>query len=163
MEVCPKCYGDIKDYGGYKDKMSPKGINITEIWYDIPPVRHSKYKRRVGANELSIKLLDKMASDPGDLVFDPFGGGGTTYVVCEMKKRRWVGIELGPVDEILNRFKDIKLESEYLNKIREDYNVLFTDKTKMNRLKRGFWTVESLRIKSENKSQDAALPLKLDI
>ncbi|MCM2357591.1 MAG: site-specific DNA-methyltransferase, partial [Geobacteraceae bacterium] len=47
-----------------------------------PPASLSKYKKREGANELSIKLLDRiveMASEEGDIVFDPFGGSGTTY------------------------------------------------------------------------------------
>jgi site-specific DNA-methyltransferase (adenine-specific) len=74
MEICPKCLTDLKDYGGYKDKMNPDGINLTDVWYDIPPVRHSKYKKREGANELSIRLLDRiveMASEAGDIVLIP--------------------------------------------------------------------------------------------
>jgi site-specific DNA-methyltransferase (adenine-specific) len=60
--------------------MNPAGVNLTDVWYDIPPVRHSKYKKRA-ANELSLKLMDRvvaLASDPGSLVLDPFGGSGTT-------------------------------------------------------------------------------------
>jgi site-specific DNA-methyltransferase (adenine-specific) len=107
MPVCQNCKADLTDYGGYKDKMNPKGVNLTDVWLDIPPVRHAKYKKRKGANELSIKLLDRiieMASNEGDLVFDPFGGSGTTYVVSEIKKRRWIGIEIGPLNDIIKRF-----------------------------------------------------------
>jgi len=32
-------------------------------------------------------------SDRGDLVLDPFGGSGTTYVVAEKLERRWAGVE----------------------------------------------------------------------
>ena len=32
-------------------------------------------------------------SDRGDLVLDPFGGSGTTYVVAEKLERRWSGVE----------------------------------------------------------------------
>ena len=90
MEICKNCYKEIKDYGGYKDKMNPKGINLADVWYDIPPVRHKKYKAREEVNELSMKLLDRiieMSSNPGDIVFDPFGGSGTTYMVAEIKQR----------------------------------------------------------------------------
>jgi site-specific DNA-methyltransferase (adenine-specific) len=69
MQVCPSCKTDLRDYGGYKDKMNPRGVNLTDVWYDIPPVRHAKYKRR-DANELSLKLLDRvieMASEEGAL------------------------------------------------------------------------------------------------
>src|SRR5690606_3748966 len=115
----------IKDYGGYKDKMNPKGVNLTDVWLDIPPVRHKKYKRRKEANELSIKLLDRiieMSSEKGDLIFDPFGGSGTTYIVSEIKERRWIGIEIGPCEDIIDRFKVINEEKEYLENYRKNYN-----------------------------------------
>lgn len=148
MEICPKCFSDIKDYGGYKDKMNPKGVNLTDVWLDIPPVRHKKYKRRKEANELSLKLLDRiieMSSDKGDLIFDPFGGSGTTYIVAEMKERRWMGIEIGPCDDIIDRFKVIKEEREYLENYRKDYNRLFTEKTKAVRHQMNLWTDDTFK------------------
>eukprot|EP01037_Dinobryon_pediforme_P018005 gene18005-18242_t len=47
------------DYGGYKDKMNPKGVNLSDVWTDIPPVRHAKYKKR-DANGLALKLMDRI-------------------------------------------------------------------------------------------------------
>lgn len=146
MEVCRSCFREIKDYGGYKNKMNPKGINLSDVWLDIPPVRHAKYKKRKEANELSIKLLDRiieMSSNEGDLIFDPFGGSGTTYIVSELKKRRWLGVELGPTDGIVDRFNNIQVEEKYLNSIRQDYNRLFTKDSKMQRVKRGIWVEET--------------------
>ncbi|MDC7234428.1 MAG: DNA methyltransferase [Spirochaetales bacterium] len=148
MQICPKCYGDLKDYGGYKSKMNSKGVNITDIWTDIPPVRHAKYKRRKNANELSIKVLDRiieMASRPGDLVFDPFGGSGTTYVVAELKGRRWIGTDIGPSKEIIDRFAILETERDILHKYRNDLNCLFTEQGKEQRKKRNLWTDESFR------------------
>lgn len=147
MQTCPKCYGDLKDYGGYKDKMNPLGINMSDIWTDIPPVRHAKYKRREGANELSLKLLDRiieMSSDEGDLILDPFGGSGTTYMAAELKKRKWIGAELGPIDVITERFELINSEREILNNYRKNINSLFPDEIQKNRLKRGLWTCETV-------------------
>ena len=40
-----------------------------------------------------IRTLVLASSHPGDLVIDPFGGSGTTYVVCERSGRRWLGCE----------------------------------------------------------------------
>ncbi|MBL7739490.1 MAG: site-specific DNA-methyltransferase [Chitinophagaceae bacterium] len=143
MEICNNCYKEIKDYGGYKDKMNPKGINLSDVWLDIPPVRHKKYKAREEANELSIKLLDRIieaSSNPGDIVFDPFGGSGTTYAVAEIKERNWIGTELGPVDTIVERFSRLAEERDYLNQLRQAYNNLFTEKVKKERKKRGIWT-----------------------
>ncbi len=148
MHICPKCFGDLKDYGGYKDKMNPKGVNLTDVWTDIPPVRHAKYKRRNRANELSIKLLDRiieMASNEGDLVLDPFGGSGTTYMAAELKKRKWIGCEIGPVDEIVGRFNLKTEERAILKSYREKLNALFPESVKINREKRGLWTCESVR------------------
>ncbi len=148
MEICPKCLTDLKDYGGYKDKMNPMGINLSDVWYDIPPVRHHKYKRRKNANELSIKLLDRiieMASNEGDYIFDPFGGSGTTYIVAELKNRRWLGTELGPIDDIVERFSKIDEERSYLEEIRSKYNKLFTEDTVARRKGLGLWTCDSFK------------------
>jgi len=161
MPVCPYCAEDLKDYGGYKDKMNPKGVNMTDIWLDIAPVRHVKYKRRNGANELSIKLLDRiieLASDKEDVVFDPFGGSGTTYAVAEIKKRKWIGIELGPVDDIIRRFEKISEEAEHLSNIRKNYNCLFTKEALIKRAKRNLWTPETVR---KRKDRQEKLDLKI--
>lgn len=151
MGICPHCYGDLKDYGGYKNKMNPDGINISDVWLDIPPVRHAKYKKRNGSNELSVKLLDRiieMSSNKGDVVFDPFGGSGTTYVVSELKERKWIGVEIGPVDGIIDRFNSIHEDRANLKKIRNDFNNLIPKKYYKKRVEKGLWTPESLQEKA---------------
>jgi site-specific DNA-methyltransferase (adenine-specific) len=148
MEICPHCLEDLRDYGGYKDKMNPTGVNLTDVWYDIPPVRHSKHKKRSGANELSVRLLDRiieMASDEGDVVFDPFGGAGTTYAVAEIKRRRWIGVEIGPIDDIVSRLSNLKEESAHLGHIRQGYNHLFVPEIGEERERRGLWTDRTVR------------------
>jgi site-specific DNA-methyltransferase (adenine-specific) len=130
METCRHCFGEIKDYGGYKDRMNPKGINLSDVWRDIPPVRHAKFKRRTGSNELSIKLLDRvirMSSREGDTVLDPFGGSGTTYAVAEITGRKWIGMEIGPTDGIVKRLSpgNLAQEGRYLDEFRSELNNLF--------------------------------------
>lgn len=150
MGICPHCYGDLKDYGGYKNKMNPDGINISDVWLDIPPVRHAKYKKRNGSNELSVKLLDRiieMSSNEGDLVFDPFGGSGTTYVVSELKGRKWIGVEIGPIDGIIDRFHKIHEDRANLETIRNDINSLIPKKYYKKRVEKGLWTPESFQVK----------------
>jgi len=127
IKTCSHCGKEANDYGGYKDKMNPAGVNLTDVWYDIPPVRHSKYKKRK-ANELSLKLLDRvvsMASDPGTLVLDPFGGSGTTFVASELLGRNWIGIEL-EASSIVERFENIHADADYLKKLTAGKNLLFT-------------------------------------
>jgi len=159
MPVCPKCFSDLRDYGGYKDRMNPKGVNLPDVWTDIPPVRHAKYKRRTGANELSLKLLDRvieMSTDPGDLVLDPFGGAGTTYIASELKGRHWMGVEVGPSEDIVSRFERIGEEREFLEKIRGGCNHLFLPKVANERNKRGLWTTQSIQ-DSKTSSKQAEL------
>jgi site-specific DNA-methyltransferase (adenine-specific) len=107
VQVCRHCGGEVKDYGGHREALNPKGINLKDVWTDIPPVRHAKFKsENRQANALSTKLLDRvveMSTLPGDLVLDPFGGSGTTFAVCERKGRRWLGVELDFADVIVDR------------------------------------------------------------
>jgi site-specific DNA-methyltransferase (adenine-specific) len=96
---------------------------------------------------LSIKLLDRiieMASKEGDLVFDPFGGSGTTYAVAEIKKRRWTGVEIGPVSDIIDRFHNLEQDRRYLEQIRENTNCLIPEKVYQKRVAQGLWTPETV-------------------
>lgn len=49
------------------------------------------------------------SSAPGDLVFDPFGGSGTTLIACEQTRRRCATIELDPAycDVIVARWEKL--------------------------------------------------------
>ena len=58
------------------------------------------FKERVGWHpcQLPEALLERMvllSSNPGDLVFDPFLGSGTTAAVARQFGRDWLGCELG--------------------------------------------------------------------
>ncbi len=148
MQVCPHCAGDLRDYGGYKAKMNPRGVNLSDVWWDISPVRHAKYKRRNGANELPLKLLDRiieLSTDKGDLLFDPFGGSGTTYMAAELKERQWIGVEIGPCDDIIRRFEAIEQDRNILSEKRKGLNTLFSQSVKSRRERTGWWTCESVR------------------
>ena len=105
IPTCRHCGGDIKDYGGHRKALNPEGLNLSDVWTDIPPVRHAKTKHR-GANALSEKMLERVltiSSSEGDLVLDPFGGSGTTFAVAERMHRRWIGVEIGDVAPIIAR------------------------------------------------------------
>lgn len=139
METCRHCGGEIKDYGGYKNKMNPNGVNLSDVWSDLSPVRHRKYKRR-GPNELPLKMLDRIldiGSVEGDLVFDPFGGSGTTFMAAELKNRRWLGCEIGDCEPIIQRFKNIREDGTALARVHESKNVLFTQSALKLRHKSG--------------------------
>ncbi|MEM8641522.1 MAG: site-specific DNA-methyltransferase [Cyanobacteria bacterium P01_G01_bin.54] len=107
IETCRHCGGEIKDYGGHRGAMNPKGVNLPDVWSDIPPVRHWKFKsKKRKTNQLSTKLLSRVveiSTVPGDIVLDPFGGAGTTFAVCEQKHRHWIGMEIENCDVIIER------------------------------------------------------------
>lgn len=146
MQTCRHCGGEIRDYGGKKKNLDPSGLSISDIFMDINPVRHKKYKNRE-ANELPLKLLHRiisLASNEGDTVFDPFGGSGTTYVVSEYLKRNWIGSEIGSIKDIVNRFNNNDMDLQMLNKIEKENNVLFTDDQVKLRKKNNYWCYEIL-------------------
>jgi site-specific DNA-methyltransferase (adenine-specific) len=136
IPVCRHCGKEIRDYGGHRNKLNERGLNLMDVfdapedvweladvedhghaqlwaeaedlWDDIPPVRHSKYKTRT-ANELAPIMLERviaLSTDPGDLVVDPFGGSGTTYYAAEKLHRRWLGIEIGDTSAAIQRLTD---------------------------------------------------------
>jgi len=109
IQICRHCGGEVKDYGGHRGAMNPRGVTLKDVWTDIPPVRHSAFKsKNRRANALSTKILDRvidMSTDPGDVVLDPFGGSGTTYVVCESKRRCWIGSEIDYANDIKLRLE----------------------------------------------------------
>ncbi|MEI6644962.1 MAG: site-specific DNA-methyltransferase [bacterium] len=113
IKVCRHCLKELKDYGGHRDAMNPNGVNLTDVWDDIPPVRHRKFKsEKRTENQLSTKLLNRviqMSTQEGDIVLDPFGGSGTTYDVCERSNRYWIGIEKENCDAIVERLSTLPI------------------------------------------------------
>jgi site-specific DNA-methyltransferase (adenine-specific) len=109
IETCRHCGKDVKDYGGHKKFLNPKGLNLSDVWDDIPPVRHKKYKSRQ-ANQLAPVILERvllLTTKPGDLVCDPFGGAGTTAYVSERLGRRWISGELNDCGPARLRLEEV--------------------------------------------------------
>ncbi|WP_181347378.1 site-specific DNA-methyltransferase [Thalassobacillus sp. CUG 92003] len=155
LEICKKCGADIKDYGGYKNKLNPKGLSLPDVWKDVSPVRHKKYKTR-DSNQLPVNLLERvisMSSKEGDTVFDPFGGSGTSYIVSEILNRNWIGGEIGPIDSIKERFKDIDFHREQIYKIQSKKNTLFTDEMRQIREKNEHWLPVDEEVDDKDKEE----------
>jgi site-specific DNA-methyltransferase (adenine-specific) len=64
--------------------------------------------------EAVLERIIRVASDPGDLVLDPFAGSGTTLAVAKRLGRRFLGIELSDAyaDGIRERLAAVKPEPE---------------------------------------------------
>lgn len=119
IELCRHCGGEVKDYGGHRHAMNPNGVNLKDVWTDIPPVRHKKFKSaKRPANALSTKLLDRVieiSTEKNDIVLDPFGGSGTTFSVCEKKDRKWIGMEWDFAEVIQERLENPTLIQHHNN------------------------------------------------
>lgn len=74
-----------------------RGRGLGDVWTDIPPL-NSQARERLGyPTQKPIKLLDRiirLASNPGDVVLDPFCGCGTTVEAAQMMGREWIGIDV---------------------------------------------------------------------
>ena len=65
-------------------------------WWDIPIVPPSG-KERIGyptqKPEALLQRIIECATNEGDVVLDPFVGGGTTIAVADRLNRKWIGID----------------------------------------------------------------------
>lgn len=72
------------------------GIPLQSIWNDIKHIG-SWSKEGIGyPTQKPEKLLERIilaSSNEGDVVFDPFVGGGTSIVVADKLNRQWIGID----------------------------------------------------------------------
>ena len=84
--------GNYKYYRYYLDE----GKIPEDWWIDINAIQPSSTERIGYPTQKPEALLEriiKSASNEGDVVLDPFMGGGTTATVADKLKRRWIGID----------------------------------------------------------------------
>lgn len=74
---------------------------LTSMWADTVGARDQKYV--VETNPKVIQRCLLMTTDPGDLVFDPTCGSGTTAFVAEQWGRRWITCDTSRVALALAR------------------------------------------------------------
>ncbi|HET7090791.1 MAG TPA: site-specific DNA-methyltransferase [Anaerolineae bacterium] len=90
--------GNPKDW----DKTESGNYRLTHpsnVWTDLTVPFWSMPENTDHPTQKPEKLVAKIilsSSKPGDLVFDPFLGSGTTSVVAKKLSRRYVGIEIDP-------------------------------------------------------------------
>lgn len=95
-QLCRHCHKLVKDYGGYTNIIRNKGINLSDFWEDLSPVRHKIRKHR-SANQLPVLLTDRVvaiAGPPGGVLVDPFAGTGTSLVSALQAGMYFVGNEI---------------------------------------------------------------------
>jgi len=85
-----------------------KGEVLGNSWNDIPPIA-SQANERIGyptqKPEILMERIINMASNEGDIVLDPFVGGGTTIAVANRLNRQWIGIDQSPMAIKVTEFR----------------------------------------------------------
>jgi site-specific DNA-methyltransferase (adenine-specific) len=112
--LCRKCGDTIKDYGGYKSIIEEKGLNLSDFWDDLSPVRHSNRKLR-SQNQLPLTMLQRVVEISGmpDTTFlDPFAGTGTGVIAAVQGGMNFIA---GDIVEANCQIIDHRLE-EFLTK-----------------------------------------------
>jgi adenine-specific DNA-methyltransferase len=111
--------GNQLNYKRYLDDFP--ATELLNVWTDT---MNSFAKRTyvVETNTLAIQRCILMTTDPGDLVFDPTCGGGTTAFVAEQWGRRWITIDTSRVALALARTRLMTAKLLYYQ-LRENGNV----------------------------------------
>ena len=92
---------------------NPKGKNPSDVWrfdvkpstylpelddfWEIPNVKFNHVEKTEHPAQYPVELVQRLIralTNPGDLIFDPFMGVGSTAVAAVMEKRRVVGAEI---------------------------------------------------------------------
>lgn len=76
---------------------NPDGGVMGTIWTDIPPVNSQAIERVGYPTQKPLPLLRRIidaSSNPGQVVFDPFCGCGTSIEAAQELEREWVGIDV---------------------------------------------------------------------
>lgn len=80
----------------YVWRPNPLGAKPRDV-LEIPTLTNGMREKTAHPTQKPLELVRRLvaaATRPGDLVVDPFGGAGTTYVACEALGRRWLGCEI---------------------------------------------------------------------
>lgn len=89
--------GNVPQMKRYLDEM--RGKPLDDVWTDVAPI-NSQARERLGyPTQKPIALLERivrLASNPGDVLLDPFCGCGTSIDAAQRMNRQWVGIDISP-------------------------------------------------------------------
>lgn len=71
---------------------------MTEVWTDIDKVKRDGKEKTGYPTQKPEELLERIisaSSNEGDIVLDCFAGSGTSLIVSEKLKRKWIGVDVG--------------------------------------------------------------------
>lgn len=105
--------GRVPQMKRYLDEQ--RGIPLDDVWTDIPPLNSQAQERLHYPTQKPLALLERIirvASNPGDIVLDPFAGCGTAIEASQRLGRNWIGIDVTvlAVDVVERRLKRMGLQ-----------------------------------------------------
>jgi len=83
------------EYKQYLETLS--GVPVNNLWTDIYHVNPMAKEKLGYQTQKPLPLLERIigvSTNPGDYVFDPFCGCGTTIHAAEKLGRKWIGIDV---------------------------------------------------------------------
>lgn len=87
--------GEYPRYKRYLDVS--EGNPVQDVITDIPAMNSQSSDRLGYPTQKPVELLERIiraSTNPGDIVFDPFCGCGTTIYAAEKTGRRWIGCDI---------------------------------------------------------------------
>jgi DNA modification methylase len=121
-----KRYNKTDEKGAYKDIRHPDGsvhrqyyreeMRLRDVW-DMP-ILNADAAERIGyptqKPEALYERIIRMASREGDVVLDPFCGGGTTCVAAQRLGRQWIGIDASDMAIRMSTIRLRKMTAEFI-------------------------------------------------
>lgn len=95
-------YFDLDKWWEERIKDLPEKVQRTYPFLIVP--KAAKGEKNDGTDNFHptvkpVKLMSyliTLGSRPGDIIYDPFAGSGTTLIAAEITRRKWIGSELSP-------------------------------------------------------------------
>jgi DNA modification methylase len=96
------------------------GVPLQDIITDIGPLSSQSEERLGFQTQKPTLLLDRIiqaSTNPGDMVFDPFCGCGTTIYSAVKNNRRWIGCDIAilPIRLVRERLTEVYRQVEGVN------------------------------------------------
>ncbi|MFN5351380.1 MAG: DNA-methyltransferase [Alphaproteobacteria bacterium] len=104
-------YNLMKDGNWKEDFIKKQGLQMRSVW-SINPPKPSEKTFGKHPTQKPLELLKRIvlaSSKEGDIVLDPFNGSGTTGLIANAYKRKYIGIDLDSkyLDLTIKRFDEM--------------------------------------------------------
>lgn len=161
MEKIRKIDNLKKWYIKYPERYNPNGVGSTNLWDFTTAIRGWGYSRLNHICPFPFPLVEKIlsiASEKGDLVFDPFCGSGSVLAMSKVMERNSIGIDLNSnykekfLNEVLEGAqKYFKKRKEEIFKSSDKYSEFKINNKKLRKNKLGALISDKIATLLKNK------------